>query len=62
MLRRLRFFDHILQLKPDSENALYMLSMALRRTNPEESKKLQQEFEAQEAQGRGFNPGESAGQ
>jgi tetratricopeptide (TPR) repeat protein len=38
---------HILQLKPDSENALYMLSMELRRTNPEESKKLQQEFEAE---------------
>ena len=38
---------HILQLKPNSENALYMLSMELRRTNPEESKKLQQDFEAQ---------------
>jgi tetratricopeptide (TPR) repeat protein len=38
---------HILQLKPDSGNALYMLSMELRRTNPEESKKLQQEFETQ---------------
>jgi tetratricopeptide (TPR) repeat protein len=37
----------ILQLKPDSENALYMLSMELRRTDPQESKKLQQEFEAQ---------------
>jgi tetratricopeptide (TPR) repeat protein len=37
----------ILQLKPDSSNALYMLSMELRRTNPEESKKLQQEFETQ---------------
>jgi tetratricopeptide (TPR) repeat protein len=37
----------ILQLKPDSANALYMLSMELRRTNPEESKKLQQEFETQ---------------
>jgi tetratricopeptide (TPR) repeat protein len=38
---------HILQLKPDSENALYMLSMALRRTNPEESKNLQQKYEAE---------------
>jgi tetratricopeptide (TPR) repeat protein len=38
---------HILQLKPDSENALYMLSMELRRTNPEESKKLQQKYEAE---------------
>jgi tetratricopeptide (TPR) repeat protein len=38
---------HMLQLKPNSENALYMLSMELRRTNPEEAKKLQQEFEAQ---------------
>jgi tetratricopeptide (TPR) repeat protein len=38
---------HILQLKPDSENALYMLSMALRRTNPEESKNLQQTYEAE---------------
>ena len=38
---------HILQLKPDSENALYMLSMELRRTNPEEARKLQQEYEAQ---------------
>jgi tetratricopeptide (TPR) repeat protein len=38
---------HILQIKPDSENALYMLSMELRRTNPEESKKLQQEYEAE---------------
>jgi tetratricopeptide (TPR) repeat protein len=38
---------HILRLKPDSENALYMLSMELRRTNPEESKKLQHEFEVQ---------------
>ena len=38
---------HILQLNPDSENALYMLSMELRRTNPEESKKLQQDFAAQ---------------
>jgi tetratricopeptide (TPR) repeat protein len=37
----------ILQLKPNSENALYMLSMELRRTNPDESKKLQQEFETQ---------------
>jgi tetratricopeptide (TPR) repeat protein len=37
----------MLQLKPDSENALYMLSMELRRTDPEESKKLQQDFEAQ---------------
>ena len=37
----------ILQLKPDSSNALYMLSMELRKTNPEESKKLQQEFETQ---------------
>jgi tetratricopeptide (TPR) repeat protein len=37
----------ILQLKPDSANALYMLSMELRKTNPEESKKLQQEFETQ---------------
>jgi tetratricopeptide (TPR) repeat protein len=37
----------ILQLKPDSENALYMLSMELRRSNPEEAKKLRQEFEAQ---------------
>ena len=37
----------ILQLKPDSANALYMLSMELRRTNPEESKKLQQDFETQ---------------
>jgi tetratricopeptide (TPR) repeat protein len=37
---------HILQLKPDSENAVYMLSMELRRTNPEESKKLQQKYEA----------------
>jgi tetratricopeptide (TPR) repeat protein len=37
----------ILQLKPNSENALYMLSMELRRTEPEESKKLQQEFETQ---------------
>jgi len=40
---------HILQLKPDSENAVYMLSMELRRTNPEESKKLQQEFETQKS-------------
>jgi tetratricopeptide (TPR) repeat protein len=40
---------HILELKPDSENALYMLSMELRRTNPEESKKLQQEFETQKS-------------
>jgi tetratricopeptide (TPR) repeat protein len=38
---------HMLQLKPDSENAIYMLSMELRRTDPEESKKLQQDFEAQ---------------
>jgi tetratricopeptide (TPR) repeat protein len=38
---------HMLQLKPDSENALYMLSMELRRTDPEESKKLQQDFETQ---------------
>jgi tetratricopeptide (TPR) repeat protein len=38
---------HMLQLKPDSENALYMLSMELRRTDPEQSKKLQQDFEAQ---------------
>jgi tetratricopeptide (TPR) repeat protein len=38
---------HMLQLKPDSENALYMLSMELRRTDPEGSKKLQQDFEAQ---------------
>jgi tetratricopeptide (TPR) repeat protein len=38
---------HILQLKPDSENAIYMLSMELRRTNPEESKKLQQEYETE---------------
>ena len=38
---------HILQVKPDSENALYMLSMALRRTNPEESKALQQKYEAE---------------
>ena len=38
---------HVLQLKPDSENALYMLSMELRRTNPEESRKLQQNFVAQ---------------
>ena len=37
----------ILQLKPDSANALYMLSMELRKSNPEESKKLQQEFETQ---------------
>jgi tetratricopeptide (TPR) repeat protein len=37
----------ILKLNPDSENALYMLSMELRRTDPEESKKLQQEFAAQ---------------
>jgi tetratricopeptide (TPR) repeat protein len=37
----------ILQLKPDSANALYMLSMELRKTNPEESKRLQQEFETQ---------------
>ncbi len=37
----------ILQLKPDSENAIYMLSMELRRTDPEEAKKLQQDFEAQ---------------
>jgi tetratricopeptide (TPR) repeat protein len=37
----------ILQLKPDSANALYMLSMELRKTDPEESKKLQQEFETQ---------------
>ncbi len=37
----------ILQLNPDSGNALYMLSMELRRTNPEESKKLQQDFAAQ---------------
>jgi tetratricopeptide (TPR) repeat protein len=37
----------ILQLKPDSENALYMLSMELRRSNPEEAKKLREEFEAQ---------------
>ena len=38
---------HILQLKPDSENAIYMLSMELRRTNPDEAKKLQEEYEAQ---------------
>jgi tetratricopeptide (TPR) repeat protein len=38
---------HILQLNPNSGNALYMLSMELRRTNPEESKKLQQDFAAQ---------------
>jgi tetratricopeptide (TPR) repeat protein len=38
---------HLLQLKPDSENALYMLSMELRRTDPENAKKLQQDFEAQ---------------
>jgi tetratricopeptide (TPR) repeat protein len=38
---------HILQLNPDSGNALYMLSMELRRTNPEEAKKLQQDFAAQ---------------
>ncbi len=38
---------HMLQLKPDSENAIYMLSMELRRTDPEESKKLQQDFETQ---------------
>jgi tetratricopeptide (TPR) repeat protein len=38
---------HILQLKPDSENATYMLSMALRRTDPEESKTLQQNYEAE---------------
>ncbi len=38
---------HILQLKPDSENAIYMLSMELRRTNPEESKALQQKYEAE---------------
>jgi tetratricopeptide (TPR) repeat protein len=37
----------ILRLNPDSGNALYMLSMELRRTNPEESKKLQQDFETQ---------------
>jgi tetratricopeptide (TPR) repeat protein len=38
---------HMLQLKPDSENALYMLSMELRRTDPEQSKKLQEQFAAQ---------------
>ncbi len=38
---------HILQLQPDSQSALYMLSMELRRTNPEESKKLQQQYEAE---------------
>jgi tetratricopeptide (TPR) repeat protein len=38
---------HILQLNPDSENALYMLSMELRKTDPEESKKLEQDFAAQ---------------
>ena len=38
---------HMLQLKPDSENAIYMLSMELRRTDPEESKKLQEDFETQ---------------
>jgi tetratricopeptide (TPR) repeat protein len=37
----------LLQLNPNAENALYMLSMELRRTDPEESKKLQHEFEAQ---------------
>ena len=37
----------ILQLKPNSENAIYMLSMELRRTDPEESKKLQEDFETQ---------------
>jgi tetratricopeptide (TPR) repeat protein len=37
----------LLQLNPNSENALYMLSMELRQSNPEESRKLQQEFAAQ---------------
>jgi tetratricopeptide (TPR) repeat protein len=38
---------HILQLNPNSGNALYMLSMELRRTNPEEAKKLREDFAAQ---------------
>ena len=41
----------LLQLEPDSENALYMLSMELRRSNPDESKKLQQEFATQKQKG-----------
>jgi tetratricopeptide (TPR) repeat protein len=37
----------LLQVNPNSENAIYMLSMELRRTHPDESKKLQEDFEAQ---------------